>query len=207
MRKHRTYFGLLALGALNGAVAMACTAGVGAPATIEPPYDRPPDSRDKPPGSRENPPITGRDTPPGSLDNPGNHGGGPGTGGSSSGTAAACPPCDQKLDCQITTGTKTQTRSLSLSSDNGKCFAGDEKDGVTLECGGQILQSGTAIGTWSSANGALSASITAVTGQTSTLTCTPKPSPTPTPTPTPTATATGSGTPKLPPIVDAGTKG
>jgi hypothetical protein len=201
MRKHRSFYGPLALGAISGLVAVACTAGTGGLATFDDPHDRPPDSRDKPPDSRDKPPITGHETPPASLDNPGNHGGGPAAGGSSGGTAAACPPCDQKLDCQITTGTKTQKGSLTLSSDKGKCFAGDEKDDVTVECGGQILQNGNAIGTWAAANGGVTASITSASGQVTTLTCTPKASPTPPPTPT------GTGTVKPPPIVDAGTKG
>jgi hypothetical protein len=197
------YWGLLALGAINGVVAIACTAGVGAPGTIDPPYDRPPDSRDKPPDSRESPTVTGRDTPPRSLDNPGTQGSGPATGGSGGTPTGACPPCDQKLDCQIATGTKTQKGSLSLATVDGKCVAGDKKDGVTIECGGQILQNGSPIGTWSIVNGGVTASTT-VNGQTSTITCSPKAA---TPTPTATGTATTSPTPAPTVIVDAGTKG
>jgi hypothetical protein len=200
MRKHRSFYGLLALGAISGLVAIACTAGVGAPAAFDDPYDRPPDSREKPPSSRDNPPITGRETPPSSLENPGSQGGGPAAAGA---TAGACPPCDQKLDCQIATGTKTQKGSLTLATVDGKCVAGDKKDGVTIECGGQILQNGSPIGSWSIVNGGVTATTT-VNGQTSTVTCSPKAA-----TPTPTGTATTTPTPKPTPtvIVDAGTKG
>ena len=214
MRKRWTNI-VLFLATTSG-MAIACTSGTGPFAVFGEPYDRPPDSRDKPVDTRDTPPSS-FDTPPVALDDPGTFGGGPAS------AATACPPCDVKFACLLTSGTKTDTKTYDLKLVEGKCVVGGTgEDLVVLECGGKLTVDGQPVGTWkvTSETGLTgNASVTDSKGATTTMTCVQKaqsttPTPTgtvtvtPTPTPVPTTTATvpkptDGGTT----IIDAGTKG
>lgn len=214
MRKRRTN---LVLGAfLLGWTAIACSAGIGPPAALDDPYDRPPDSRDKPGDSRDKPTDTFQ-APPHADENPGSQGGGPAAGGGSN-----CAPCDGTFKCTQVSNGKTKTDTIILQSASGGCAIVDSKgkpEGF-LACGGGVVSDdGQVAATWQR-TGPDSFSATAsatVNGQTVTATTncvrdsggtTTQPTGTVTATPAPTPTPTATGTAKPPPtVVDAGTKG
>lgn len=190
--------------AIGSWLTVACTAGFGAPAGIEDPYDSPPNSRESPGPGRESPgagfesPGPGRAPPPASTENPGNQGGGPtANGGAPAGGATTCPPCNNfKLTCLVVTGTKRDSDNVELETKNGLCvYDGDLVAGtVVVECNGKLSVGGQQVGTWQQNGTTFSGTATGGI----TFTCVPRTS-----TPTnPTTTVDASP----PPVLDSGVK-
>lgn len=224
MRKRRNILTSCAFLAFTSWMAIACTAGTGALAVFEDPYDRPPDTRDKPIDTRDNPTLSGRDTPPGAIENPGTLGGGP------AGPGGGCPPCDGTFKCTAVVQNQTASTSIVLKTVGGQCVAIDDKGKTTstLACGGTVIDAEDGnVGTWQAsgdgfvATGTGKSTTTTSDGNkttttfTVTTTCTRESnSTTPIPKPTSTGTAGGTGTTPTgtatvppPTIVDAGSKG